>query len=971
MDRNPKRGGGGRGGYGGSHRGGQSGHGGGRGGYGGGQGGHGGGQGGHGGGRGGYGGGRGGYGGDRGGQGDNRGPQGNERGDRGYGGGRGRGRGGFGGDRGGRQGGFDRRPEEPTNVPTGENYQIIRPSNMKKGDIGTEIELLSNFYKLEINDKTLYQYDIDIKEKIDESKPVKDQNEKFLKKHSRNLLQNWIALNKDIFDTLPYAYDGWKILYSIEEFNLNEPFVKDELEYEIEGKKRKFSIKMKLVDKFSFQPLLDFYNKKTVHPNKLLKILSAMEILFGNVCEISHQFYQRKYFDTDDVHTFDYYQIAAGFAKAIRMTEFGLAVNLHLKSACIISRTLNRVDELVVAYCNKQPDQLEDYQLRHLNKLCRHLKIFTNHCGKRTYVIDSIVKYRPNSKTIDKEKGTIADYFLNTYNIRVKNYPLIKTTGKNSKELPMELCYLVDKQFLANSKIDERVQQNLLSASTHKPQVYFSKTTKYIERIKKDGHQLIDQFGLNLMIKPAKLIGRVLPQPHQFRPGRSDKYHRTPDKTLKWVLFSMDPFFKSSNRGPNETLVKFADTIVREGSKVGLKFDPSTNGCIFSVNKDLITQQDVISIMKNINKDFKDLDVAFIVIPSNNRNIYSSEVYNLVKAFSERAVSNEESTSGYGFITQCLKSDNVKRLDTLLRKGYFQNLLNKVNGKVGGVNSIVDTNEYRKNNMKFDPAKTMVIGIDVNHPSIDEKSSSSVAAAVGSYDDLFSKYTASLSVQPKDRDEVITHLNIMIGELLQEYKKSNQRFPETLLVFRDGVSEGQFDKIKDIELPQIQKAALACNSKIKIVLFIVQKRHHTRFVSIRGGHGFKNDSHNVPSGTVVDNSIVDPKFDSFYVNSHFSPLGTSKPTKYVIIRDDLKMSPNQLQQLCFFMCFNCVRFRGVIAIPTPIRYADLCAYRSKLHIEAQTRVIKLNSKEKEEQIIAKLNRWVKIDKRVQKLLYYC
>lgn len=99
--------------------------------------------------------------------------------------------------------------------------------------------------------------------------------------------------------------------------------------------------------------------------------------------------------------------------------------------------------------------------------------------------------------------------------------------------------------------------------------------------------------------------------------------------------------------------------------------------------------------------------------------------------------------------------------------------------------------------------------------------------------------------------------------------------------------------------------------------------------------------------------------------------GTSKPTKYVIIRDDLKLQPSQLQQLCFFMCFNCVRFRGVIAIPTPIRYADLCAYRSKLHIEGQCKLSQINPKDAEERIISQLNQWVKIDKKVQNLLYYC
>lgn len=34
----------------------------------------------------------------------------------------------------------------------------------------------------------------------------------------------------------------------------------------------------------------------------------------------------------------------------------------------------------------------------------------------------------------------------------------------------------------------------------------------------------------------------------------------------------------------------------------------------------------------------------------------------------------------------------------------------------------------------------------------------------------------------------------------------------------------------------------------------------------------KHSSYNVPGGTVVDQSIVEPIYDVFYLNSHFSPL---------------------------------------------------------------------------------------------------
>lgn len=50
----------------------------------------------------------------------------------------------------------------------------------------------------------------------------------------------------------------------------------------------------------------------------------------------------------------------------------------------------------------------------------------------------------------------------------------------------------------------------------------------------------------------------------------------------------------------------------------------------------------------------------------------------------------------------------------------------------------------------------------------------------------------------------------------------------------------------------------------------------------------------------------------------------------------MKMTPDEIQMMCFLACFNCIRTRNVISIPTPIRYADLCAYRAKAHLEAQS-----------------------------------
>lgn len=76
--------------------------------------------------------------------------------------------------------------------------------------------------------------------------------------------------------------------------------------------------------------------------------------------------------------------------------------------------------------------------------------------------------------------------------------------------------------------------------------------------------------------------------------------------------------------------------------------------------------------------------------------------------------------------------------------------------------------------------------------------------------------------------------------------------------------------------------------------------------------------------------------------------------------------------MCFVVCFNSIRTRGVLAIPTPVRYADLCAYRAKLHVEAQRDLADTcNTQIIEADIISHLNEMVKVNDNIKNLLYYC
>jgi len=147
-------------------------------------------------------------------------------------------------------------------------------------------------------------------------------------------------------------------------------------------------------------------------------------------------------------------------------------------------------------------------------------------------------------------------------------------------------------------------------------------------------------------------------------------------------------------------------------------------------------------------------------------------IYNAVKHCSEQKA---------GIMTQCFKADIMHTMP----RGYWDTFLLKVNGKIGGQNTAIAMGDLAS--LPFDAARTMMVGIDVTHPGQNDRVSSSVAAAVGSYDAMFTRYNTSIKVQYRERDETVKQLDEMMADLLAQYYRVNKYFPENVIIFRDGL----------------------------------------------------------------------------------------------------------------------------------------------------------------------------------------
>ncbi|KAL0565700.1 hypothetical protein V5O48_016319, partial [Marasmius crinis-equi] len=291
-----------------------------------------------------------------------------------------------------------------------------------------------------------------------------------------------------------------------------------------------------------------------------------------------------------------------------------------------------------------------------------------------------------------------------------------------------------------------------------------------------------------------------------------------------------------------------------------------------------------------------------------------------------------------GVVTQCLKASKCKRA----RIQYWANVALKVNPKLGGINHKLNPASAAASGLNDPHNPTIIMGADVMHPA-PGSTAPSYTAVVGNVDSDAAKYVSESRVQTS-RVEIIEELGPMVKNILSKYMEYRTKFeklpkkaPTRLLFFRDGVSEGQYQQVKDLELQVIRRVCRDLQIDPKITFIVVAKRHHIRFFPKNPNDYSEADkSGNCPAGTVVDTGITHPTEFDFYLQSHGGLLGTSRSAHYHVLEDDNEFSADAMQSLCYGLCHVFARATRSISIPAPVAYADIVCSRAPIHYKSTT-----------------------------------
>uniref|UniRef100_A0A914QUK3 Piwi domain-containing protein n=1 Tax=Panagrolaimus davidi TaxID=227884 RepID=A0A914QUK3_9BILA len=277
-----------------------------------------------------------------------------------------------------------------------------------------------------------------------------------------------------------------------------------------------------------------------------------------------------------------------------------------------------------------------------------------------------------------------------------------------------------------------------------------------------------------------------------------------------------------------------------------------------------------------------------------------------------------------GVNTQHLKPSTISGV----RSQTMQNIVHKLNIKMGGLNHVIRFSENVPN-LDLNNGKIFVMGLDVCHPTgekykgeTDEPSFVGLSANYMEHPQEFGNLFFAQTIRKELIDQ--RPLTYFTEKLLSHVQKF--RAIKTIVLLRDGVSEGQYSKVLEEEIGAIKKAAKNLKLDVKVVAFIVTKNGNVRHFYHSNNGGIEWES--MPHGSFI-NFGTRYGFQQFYMTAHRSLIGTAKTIMITKICDEIGISLHEAQEFLLGLTYLHQIVSSPISLPTPINQAEAIAQRGQ------------------------------------------
>jgi len=727
------------------------------------------------------------------------------------------------------------------------------------------------------------------------------------------------------------VYDGRDSLYTIEPIpSVGET---DKLKLEVtlaapDGRERAFAVDIKFEHKISLYDLLSSIEGRAREVPE--DAAFALDVVLRHLPSMLYTPVGRSFFSPPT----NYYhplgggrEVWFGFHQSVRPSHWKMTLNIDVSATAFYKAqpVIDFMAELLDLRNLEDGIQLNDTQRSRLAKEMKGLKIEITHSQiARKYRVCNLTRRSAQMQCfpLQLENGqtvecTVAKFFMDKYRMRLKfpGLPCLQV-GQEHKHtyLPMEVCRIVAGQRCLK-KLTDMQTSTMIKATARSAPDREREIRNLISKADFNNDPFIKEFGLEVSQRMMDTPGRVLNPPKLEYGARNSRTFTVPSQgvwdmrgkqfyegtTIKdWAIACFTP---QQSVKPQD-LKNFVDRLTQISTDLGMRIQREPCFC-----KYIHDASNVQPMFNYLRKEFVDLQLIVVVLPG------KTPVYAEVKRMGDSVL---------GIATQCIKSKNVTRTTAQM----LSNLCLKINAKLGGINTIL----VPENRPKLFREPVIFMGATVTHPPAGDNKKPSIAALVASVDGHPSSYTATVRIQ-QARKDVISSLTWMVKDSLINFYRKTAFKPHRIVMYRDGVSEGQFQNVLQNELLAIRQACVELEEGYRpgITFIVVQKRHHTRLFCA-DQRDQSGRSGNVPAGTTVDSNITHPTDNDFYLCSHQGIQGTSRPSYYRCLWDDNNLSADELQTLTYQLCHTYARCTRSVSIPAPAYYAHLVAIRARYHI---------------------------------------
>ncbi|RWS29770.1 piwi-like protein 1 [Leptotrombidium deliense] len=759
------------------------------------------------------------------------------------------------------------------------------PSQVQQtaGEGGQVIPVMTNYFRLITPQSTIvYQYHVDFEPPVE----------------STRMKRGMLMEHRELFGNA-FLFDGQSNIKSTTKLG-------DEVTV-VHGVRRTDSAPIEITIKFTGEIGWGHWEMLRLYNTQMRRNLNHLKyILVG-----------RHFFDPRQKHQIREHQLEIWQGLLTALNEHDGGILMVCDTVFKVVRT-DTVHDILTDILHRDRGSFQESAKRELGG-----SIVMTSYNNKTYRIDDIAFDKNPTFVFERRHGAISikDYYQEQYKITIRDekQPLIvcNPSARDQRQgrtepilLVPELCAMTGLTESLKNNMDVRKQMTNLTRAEPQRRVQnlyqFMQTLKGNENVKKE----MQSWGLNFDNNVVELPARVLPCEKLLMAGDTEgtafqqktgdfskeirgKGMKTPAKISEWVII-----VTQRDRGHVDD---FASTLNRVCQPMGVQMNRPTVKVLDNDRTGAF-----VEMCNSVPPNFK---IVVIIVPNNNKDRYDA-----IKKI---------------FCCEHPMASQVIVSRTLSKKGMLMSVCTKIGiqmaVKLGG----------EPWSLVIPPRGLMVVGFDTYHDSTRKKTS--IGGFVCSLNQTLTRWYSRTGAHENNTD-MSNGFAANFTHGLKRFHELNGKLPERVIVYRDGVSEGQIPHVFEIELQKIKDAIkhLAGNENIRLAFVIVTKRISARFFWKQAERQVANP---IP-GTIVDTVVTRRERFDYYLVSQSVRQGTVSPTMYNIIEDETNWKPHHHQQLSYKLCHLYFNWMGTISVPAPCQYAHKLAFLTgtALHREPSVRL---------------------------------